>query len=434
MTEKHTDTTLHLLESAKRLYYECKFEESEKAFAELTESTTRKDMGHYGVGLIHFQLGSLEPAVVEFEKCLKENSKHADAFFYLGQICRLRNELEKGTAFWLKALSLEPKHASANRQLYLLSGSVLARARRLYNQHKFKASAEAFEKVIKLGRHRAEGYYGLGVVFYQLGAYKEARKQLEACLKLSARHANAWFYLGEIARKSNALEECKRFYRKTLEINPNHAGAKRRLLNLQANQLGTAQIQASSQSPASAGVGLPSPGATQIMDSLKMVGVRPIVSAYFGKILLRVLVCAVLWFLTSLFITNTILKGTTEAKTSTFIVIYLVVFVIYLLWYIFNILSTRISLDQGHLTVAKGISSRLLDVPLANIQNLELRQSMLNRLTDDGVIVLHLAPGPNQSGNLLPTEVKVIGLAKYARLSQIVEQLKALIPLLRSNS
>jgi tetratricopeptide (TPR) repeat protein len=446
MTTKHDSASTHLLEHAKQLYHECKFDESEKTFAELGESASQKDMGHYGVGLIRFQLGSLEHAGAEFEKCLKENPTHADACFYLGQICRLRNEPGKAVVFWLKALTIEPKHASASRQLYLLSGSMLAHARRLYNQHKFKASAEAFEKVIKLGRHGAEGHYGLGLVFFQLGSLDLARKELETCVKLNARHANAWFYLGEIARKRNALEESRRFFQKALEISPNHAGAKRRLLNLLESERkmplrpGTQTVPPGrplSQVAAGGSAGVPLPQeAAQLMESLRMSGVQPIISAYLGKILLRLLACVVVFPIMTIFMDNTFFRGShkeNEGMTVTAILL-LVLLIGYLLWYIFKILSTRINLDHGRLSITKGISARQTDIPLANIQNVEIQRTMLNRITDDGTIVLYLAPDQGQVGNPPAARIDLIGLAKFARLSQIVEGLKALIPLLRTNS
>jgi len=435
MTERRESKSIHLLENAKQLYHECKFEESEKAFAELAESASQKDVGHYGLGLIRFQRGSFEPAEAEFQKCLKENAANADAYFYLGQICRLRNEPEKAVACWLKSLSLEPKHASANRQLYLLSGSMLARARRLYSQHKFKASGEAFEKVIKLGRHRAEGYYGLGVVFFQLGSFDLAKKQLEACVKIESRHANAWFYLGEIARKRNELEESRRCFKKSLEISPNHAGAKRRLLSLlesnrnMSSPSGTQPVSSAPSAvsaPTSSTGPLPSQGVAQQMQSLRMIAVQPSISAYLGGILLRLVICLGVYVVAAL-----IIEGE-RPKSDVSYVIVMALLVGYLLWHVFKILSTRITLEQGHLIIAKGISGRLTDVPLVNIQNLEIQQSLLNRITGDGAIVLYLAPGQGQIGNPLPAQVKLLGLAKFTRLTQIIEQMKALIPLLRN--
>ena len=106
---------------------------------------------------------------------------------------------------------------------------LLERGKSLYHQRKFKESEAAFTELSESGKHKEQGFYGLGVVRYQLGDLDLAEGHFKKCLEDSPDHSDALFYLGQICLRRREVEKALKFYDKAIKANPKHGAAHRQL-------------------------------------------------------------------------------------------------------------------------------------------------------------------------------------------------------------
>jgi uncharacterized membrane protein YdbT with pleckstrin-like domain len=93
--------------------------------------------------------------------------------------------------------------------------------------------------------------------------------------------------------------------------------------------------------------------------------------------------------------------------------------------------STKYSFDQGRLAVSKGVLFKSVhNFELYRVVDLELRQTLLNRLTGDGSLVLFVE---GVHGSHLAEAVTLRGLAPRRELDLIFNRLRSLVMLLRSH-
>lgn len=60
-------------------------------------------------GIVYFRLGEDEKAEVLFKKAIDINRNHPSAYFNLGMIFWVRDQIDSAHIFWLEALKLEPE-------------------------------------------------------------------------------------------------------------------------------------------------------------------------------------------------------------------------------------------------------------------------------------------------------------------------------------
>lgn len=98
------------------------------------------------------------------------------------------------------------------------------------------------------------------------------------------------------------------------------------------------------------------------------------------------------------------------------------------LWYLVLCASTRYSLARARLTIERGVLSRNAQTTeLWRVSKVELHQSILNRLTGDGTLVL-TAQDANK-----PLVILLTGIQRISELRQTRERLLNLVFALRSN-
>jgi tetratricopeptide (TPR) repeat protein len=359
---------------------------------------------------------------------------------------------------------------------------LLKRAQELRRQGNLLESAAAYHKLIGLGVHKAEGFYGLGLVLLDSRDYGSAAAQFENCLKLDPRNANAYFYLGETWAARDASEVAQSFYRKALEINPKHAGALKRLeapVPRAANDATRAPFTlASSGADGSSPEHLRQPGfyelirldpsplalqTVRLIDSLDM-SVRPAISAHLGPLLAIILLCSIPVVGISLLANSAFSSppkvgvaerellpvshqdasktpplGATKrpvAKQFPALVlaqqILLLAAVVVPAVYILRVKTTTFTFGQGRLQISRGVfGKRLQNLELYRVVDIELRQSFLNRLLGDGTLVLLVE---RVGAGREPTGIALTGIARGADLEKLFQTLRSLVLLLRTGA
>ena len=95
---------------------------------------------------------------------------------------------------------------------------------------------------------------------------------------------------------------------------------------------------------------------------------------------------------------------------------------------IVRITTTRITFDKGRLRISKGIFSREeINRELYRAEDIVLHQTLANRLTRDGDLILKIS-----SGRGTPETLHLLGIRPIDQLREIADQLRNLVLLLRT--
>lgn len=99
------------------------FAEAEKILNDVVASGSELGESHYGMGLIRLGSGQLMDAQALFEKCIKLQPNHANAYYYLGEIAERQQNIESARQFYKEALNINPQHLGAMQKMGLVSNT-----------------------------------------------------------------------------------------------------------------------------------------------------------------------------------------------------------------------------------------------------------------------------------------------------------------------
>ena len=114
------------------------------------------------------------------------------------------------------------------------SSELLATARSLYDQKKWKECLAAHRRLIELGTLADMGFYGIGLLDFNRNQLREAEIQFQNALKMNDKNANAHFYLGLIAERRGQRRVAADHYHLATRLEPEHKAALHRLHVLQS--------------------------------------------------------------------------------------------------------------------------------------------------------------------------------------------------------
>jgi tetratricopeptide (TPR) repeat protein len=323
----------------------------------------------------------------------------------------------------------------------------LTRAQELLAKGNLKESEVAFKNVIALSVNAGEGYYGLGVLRLNQGDYTAAALNFQKCLELDPRNANAYYYLGEIFERwhKDLPGRALGFYQRALEINSQHLSARQKIANLQQS---TTPVRQGDRGPTptagrsttrSAGVyeylqddtSTLGKHTVTLIDSLDSLGsMTPRLSAWMGwssRLLIRRIIGCLLITLGALILGR-------QVPMPVFVWPVIVVLNALILGKplidAIRMKTMTITFDKGRLLISAGILSKAQhNVELYRVEDIELQQTLINRLTNDGTLTLYV-----QSGHGQRYPLQLVGLAGIDRLRKLFDELRSLILLLRTGS
>lgn len=346
-----------------------------------------------------------------------------------------------------------PIHASSGIE----SKTLLNQAKELFNQGRFNESEAAFKKVVALSVDASQGFYGLGVIQLKRQDYAGAAVFFQNCVRLDPQNANAYYFLGETWEKQNLPDAAMAFFQKALAIDPTHRGAQQKIEASHRSAMSIRQSDSANgqvaHTPLVAGAGVyeyirndPSSLAKQtlsLIDSLQLRSVTPRLSAFAGSIALFAIAAFSLplvgYSLLALYVYPVMFSPKARilpaAQNLVLSAKYAAIamglcFLVLALLVVLRAKTTKYTIDKGRLQVLKGIFKRKWDnIEFYRVEDIELHQTFFNRLTYDGALILHVAPGDGQKKT-----VELVGLARIDQLRELFEKLRSLVLLLRTGA
>ena len=385
-----TQSSQDLLMIAREQLQRGKLQESEESFRRVVTSGQFVAQGLYGMGIIRSRLNDQAGARYYLQQSLQQDPSFADTHYQLGLIAQQQQSWEEARGYFRKAVAIDPQHSAAQAALTQLPGGVVPAA---------QANSPAYPLP-------AAGWIGQ-----------------------NDQQGNDPHNMPTVAAPRSL----------PIPMDQNYGGYQASYLAQgQGNQPGAGQVANSYVQPQQYGAydflrDDPSRRAQNtlaIIDALNIKG-HPSLSAYIGTFIPGIFgLIFLIAFAVSLSLYST---GALNKNTG---LIVLIVLGIAALWGLFNvfgslmrylrIISTEYKIDQGRFQITRGIFGKTtVAYELMRVHNIEFKQSFLNRLTGDGVLVFHIENEPQ------PLIIR--GLVKGKKLQDTYQQFLNLVSLLRFN-
>jgi tetratricopeptide (TPR) repeat protein len=168
-----------------------------------------------GFGWQFHQIGDFATAEQYYRQAVDAGPDHADAWCYLGLVCRAQGKWDDAVGAYRQALRLRPGFVEAHNNL----GNVLV------SQGRLEEAVVCFRDAIRLNPNLAQAHNNLGAGLRQLGRFEEAIGCYRQALRLNPAYPEAHNNLGEALLAQNRPEEAVAPCREALRLHPGSAQA-----------------------------------------------------------------------------------------------------------------------------------------------------------------------------------------------------------------
>jgi predicted TPR repeat methyltransferase len=169
----------------------------------LTTDPDHADGLHF-LGLLHFDAGKPENAIVLIRKSIEQNSKNASAYNNLGNILKLTDEQDQALEAYVRAVEIEPRHEEAWSNINVL----------LEGASNNDDLLPILTEIVRLDPDNPNAWHNFGLSLMLAGKRDEAADALERCLEFGADvwsdpvwHARVLCSLGRQDRAVGHLEK-----------------------------------------------------------------------------------------------------------------------------------------------------------------------------------------------------------------------------------
>ena len=166
-------------------------------------------------GIALLNQGSLQQARDFFEKVVKINPKHFDAFHLLGIIAAQLKDFESADELFDKAIKLNPNDAV----IYCNRGNVLKELNQL------EKAIKNYKKAIVLNKDYALAYVNQSLAFFELELYEESLNSCSKAINIKPDYADAHYSRGNVLDKLQRFDESLASYDKAIELKHDYAEA-----------------------------------------------------------------------------------------------------------------------------------------------------------------------------------------------------------------
>ena len=213
---------LNKQKQAIELMREKKYEEAAKLFIEIIDENPEDPIGYINFGNVLELMHQHDKAERFYLKAIELDEKSATAFVGLGKLYYGQNMLTESEKMFQHSLRL----GIEDGEVFYLLGMIHVKRKDLMLAIPFLQRADELSE-------DAEIKFQYGLVLAQTNYLKEAKIVLEEVIKLKNTHADALYNLGIIAVQENDNEVALSYINRALDSEPNHLlaiKAKRNLL------------------------------------------------------------------------------------------------------------------------------------------------------------------------------------------------------------
>lgn len=199
------------------------YEEAWSLYQEICRADRLDAEAQLACGVIAGLCGEDVVAEEYCRKALTLDPKLASAHFNLGISLRSQGKLEEACQSFRRATELRPQYSEAMDAL----------AHAYISLYDWPAAAQVLNETIAIWPNKAEIHNNLGSVFQAMGRLRDAIASYEAALKINPRLAVTLDSLGSAYQSQGDFENAERYYRQCLSAVPANLQTRSNLLMLQ---------------------------------------------------------------------------------------------------------------------------------------------------------------------------------------------------------
>jgi tetratricopeptide (TPR) repeat protein len=202
----------------------------ETAKTDFQEAVTRNPdyaEAHYELGEIYLSDGMISYAIYSFQQATRLNPQDERFWFGLGSVYWQANDMEQSIQAWEQARELRPDWSVVRTwlpQAYYLQGI------NYFNEGDFKKATEYYQKAVKINPDSEDwlpqALYQAGIKYRKMGELKKAEESYLKALQLNPEFADGYFALGVIYWQTERFQDALNAWEKALLFDPDHLQAK----------------------------------------------------------------------------------------------------------------------------------------------------------------------------------------------------------------
>ena len=197
-----------------------RYEESLRVMQPLAEQKPEHAATHKVIGLDQFMLGKADLAEEELKRAVVLAPRDAEAFYYLGRIHFMRNDLAGASSAFQKATELDASSVKAHNQLGQTYEALV----------QYPAARAAYFKAIELEKQQDTKsewpYFNLGALCLREGRAAEAEGYLRQALERHPHWSEGKAKLGMALLALDKLPEALSYLEQAVQIDPQNADAR----------------------------------------------------------------------------------------------------------------------------------------------------------------------------------------------------------------
>ncbi len=194
---------------------------SELLWTHTLACTSDNYIAHNNLGDALFQKGSVDEAIIHYQKALQIKPDYAEAHNNLGNALIQKGNVDEAIAHYQKALKIKPDYAEVH---YNLGNALLKKG-------SVDEAIAQYQKALQITLDYAEAHNNLGSALLQKGSVDEAIAHYQKALQIKPDYAEACYNLGNALLKKGSVDEAIAHFQKVLQITPDNAEAHNNLGN-----------------------------------------------------------------------------------------------------------------------------------------------------------------------------------------------------------
>jgi tetratricopeptide (TPR) repeat protein len=187
-------------------------QQAQQNFERVLDLNAELTLAYFKMGKIALMVNDLENAKRYYELGLQEDPKNAALVFNLARVYDQANDKDKAMALYRQAIQLDPQFVYAYNNLALL-----------YEDKKdWKSAAKYYKEALHQDAGYTLSHINLGNLYASSGRYSAAEKELNQAIAQEPDNEWAIFYLGNVYMKQSKYGPAVEMYRKAIALNPGH--------------------------------------------------------------------------------------------------------------------------------------------------------------------------------------------------------------------
>jgi tetratricopeptide (TPR) repeat protein len=188
---------------------------SESLWTHMLACTSDNCFDQNGLGDALLKKGSVDEAIIHYQKALQINPDDAEAHYNLGNALLQKGSVDEAIVHYQKALQINPGYAEAHGNL----------GNALIQKGSVDEAITQYQTALQIEPDNFIGHNNLGNTLIQKGSVDEAIIQYQMALQINPAYAKAHYNLGNALFQKGSVDEAIAHFQKALQINPDDAEA-----------------------------------------------------------------------------------------------------------------------------------------------------------------------------------------------------------------